>query len=125
MSVAPFLGTHERLEVWQKSMELLAECYRIAQRLPPHELYGLGGQLRRAALSVPTNIAEGCGPLGAGDRLRFLSFARGSLCEIQSLLAAAELLGYATATDLGPARDLLGQSSRFLSGLRRYLISKR
>lgn len=101
-------------------MELLAECYSVARRLPAYELYGLTSQVRRAALSIPTNVAEGCGRSSPKDRLRFFSFARGSVCELQTLLAATELLGYAGPDELAKARDLLGHVGRLLGGLRRH-----
>jgi four helix bundle protein len=81
-------------------MELLVESYRIALLLPDCERYGLAAQIRRAAVSIPANIAEGCGRVGTRDRLRFFSFARGSVCELQTLLAAVVILNYAPTSEL-------------------------
>ena len=75
-------------------MALLADVYRVAARLPSAERWGLGSQMRRAAVSIPTNIAEGFGRRSHGDFARFLTIAEGSLRELQTLLEAVVLLGY-------------------------------
>lgn len=115
---------HERLTVWQRAMDLLVESYRIARMLPSDERYGLASQLRRAALSVPSNIAEGSGRAGPRERLRFLAIARGSLSELRTLIAAVERLGYARDRDLAKARDLCDHTGRLLNGLRRYVANR-
>ena len=115
------LTDHERLLAWRTAMALLVECYRIARLLPASERYGMASQIRRAAMSVPANIAEGCGRVGPRDRLRFFSMARGSLCEVRTLLSAIELVGYAEAVQLAKARDLSNHTGRLLNGLRRYV----
>ncbi len=75
-------------------MRLLTATYRLAARLPPVERYGLASQLRRAAVSIPANIAEGFGRRGAGEMRHFLSIAEGSLRELQTLLDAIVILEY-------------------------------
>ena len=124
MSATAFLPSHERLDVWQRAMELLVECYRIARLLPSEERYGLASQIRRAAVSVAANIAEGCGRSAAGDRLRFFSFSRGSLCEVRTLLAAVKMLGYVKSSDLERALDLTLGCGQLISGLRRSVRSR-
>lgn len=104
MMPAAYVSNHERLDAWQKAMDLMVECYRIARLLPVEERYGLASQIRRAAVSVPANIAEGCGRGGGGDRLRFMSIARGSLCELRTLLAAVERLSYVSHSELQHAQ---------------------
>jgi four helix bundle protein len=74
---------YRALDVWQKAMELATEIYKICAQLPVSERFGLTDQLRRAAVSVPANIAEGYGR-GAGDYRRFVQIARGSLMEIET-----------------------------------------
>lgn len=103
-------------------MELVVESYRIARLLPKHELYALGAQIRRAAISIPANLAEGCGSIGMGDRLRFLGYARRSTCELHTLFTAAEKLDYVNAKDLELADDLLLHVGRLNSGMRRRLV---
>ena len=118
------LTDHERLDTWQRAMDLLVESYAIAKLLPTEERYGLASQLRRAAVSVAANIAEGCGLTSRGDRLRFLAIARGSLCELRTLISAVEVLHYAEGSCLIRARELLDQTGQLLSGLRRYLSTR-
>jgi four helix bundle protein len=77
-------------------MRLLTEVYRLTPDLPPSELYGLSSQLRRAALSIPTNIAEGFGRRAPRELRHFLSIAEGSLRELQTLLEATTMLGYSS-----------------------------
>jgi four helix bundle protein len=91
------------LRVWQIGMDISIKCYRLTESLPKEERYGLTSQIRRAAVSVPANIAEGFGRANPGDNHRFLSIAQGSLKEVETLLEVARRLGY-----LGDGRpDLL------------------
>ena len=82
------------LQVWQKAMQLTVAIYRLTREFPKDELYGLSGQIRRAAVSVPSNIAEGHGRSGNREFMQFLSVARGSLCELQTQLEIARLLRF-------------------------------
>ncbi|HJT24614.1 MAG TPA: four helix bundle protein, partial [bacterium] len=75
---------HEKLMVWQKSMRLVSEIYRVSQKFPKEETYGLISQVRRSAVSVPSNIAEGKGRYTAGEFRQFLIQARGSLAELET-----------------------------------------
>src|SRR5688572_13996476 len=84
--------THESLLVWQASMDLVAAVYRLTKLLPIDERYGLSSQLRRAAVSVAVNIAEGSGRVARGDFLHFLSISRGSLREVECFLSVTERL---------------------------------
>ncbi len=91
------------LHVWQTAMILVDACYAITRRFPSDERFGLVSQIRRAAVSVPSNIAEGHGRTGAGEYLRFLSVARGSLRELETLLLISGRQGFladATQADL-------------------------
>lgn len=93
--------SYTELEVWQKSMELVTLVYTHTRVFPKEEVYGLTSQIRRAAVSVPSNIAEGQGRLSTGEFLNHLSIARGSLMEVQTQTRIAERLGYLhpTATE--------------------------
>lgn len=86
------LKSYRDLEVWQLGIELVEDIYSITKEFPRDERFGLTGQLRRAALSIPTNIAEGYGRSHRGDYLRFLSIASGSVCEVESLMIVATRL---------------------------------
>src|SRR5688572_33370154 len=84
--------SHRDLIVWRESMRLLTEVYRLAPDLPPFELYGLSSQLRRAALSIPTNIAECFGRRAPRELRHSLSIAEGSLRELHTLFEASLIL---------------------------------
>jgi|SRR5215469_7094505 len=87
-------GTFADLEVWRASMEVVTRIYRLTRHFPKDEMYGLTSQIRRAAVSVPSNIAEGKGRASDRELSQFLCVARGSLFEIQTQLHIAEKLGY-------------------------------
>lgn len=90
------------LDVWKKSMELSVDIYRITQSFPSTELYGLTSQLRRAAVSVASNIAEGSGRHSTKEFLQFLNIANGSLAEIETHLELAYRLNYIQSIELQP-----------------------
>jgi four helix bundle protein len=85
------------LTVWKRSMQLTVSIYRLTQKFPREEIYGLTSQIRRSAVSVPSNIAEGHGRLSTGEFRQFLGIARASNCEIQTQLEIARVLGYGDA----------------------------
>lgn len=99
------------LVVWQKAHEMVLATYRMSQSLPKHELYGLTSQLRRAAVSVPANIAEGFRKRGNADKLRFYNIAQASLEEVRSYLILIQDLGYAAT---GEVEVTAGSVSRLL-----------
>jgi len=89
-----FKRPHERLDVWRDSMELVEMIYTLSSGFPGSERFGLTSQMRRAAVSVPSNIAEGAARRSTPEYLRFLSIARGSLSELDTQLQIAIRLGY-------------------------------
>ena len=82
------------LRVWRSAMDLTVAVYRVTSKFPRHETYGLGGQLQRAAVSVPSNIAEGHTREHTKEFLNHISMARGSLAELQTQIEIAQRLGY-------------------------------
>ncbi|HCF94156.1 MAG TPA: four helix bundle protein [Verrucomicrobia bacterium] len=96
--------SYKDLIVWQKSMDLVAMVYQVTKTFPREELYGLTNQLRRAAVSIPSNIAEGQARNSTAEFRNFLSIARGSLAEVETQLLIAERLNY---IDSGKLRELL------------------
>jgi four helix bundle protein len=90
-----------KLVVWQKSHQLTLDIYKITRAYPKEELYGLTSQTRRAAASIPTNIAEGCGRNGGADLARFLDIALGSACELDYHFLLARDLDFFTNADYG------------------------
>ena len=87
-------STFQDLRIWQEAMDLTVEVYRATGGFPKHETYGLSSQMRRAAVSVPSNIAEGKGHRSDPEFVRFLLHARGSLLELQTQLLIARRLQY-------------------------------
>ncbi|HZD33204.1 MAG TPA: four helix bundle protein [Candidatus Angelobacter sp.] len=109
--------SYQDLFAWQKAMDLVTEIYRLSRCFPKEELYGLTSQLRRAAVSVPSNIAEGQGRHGKVEFRHFLRLAMGSLMEIETQVLIADRLNY-VESDL--AKTVLRDSvelGRILSGL--------
>lgn len=88
------MGTHKDLDVWKKSMDLAEEVYRISKKLPRDEQYVLVPQMRRAAISIPNNIAEGSGRKGPKEFCHYLDIATASLVELESQLLLVKRLGY-------------------------------
>jgi four helix bundle protein len=91
--------SHKKLRAWQQAVELVAEIYSATASFPKDEQFGLRGQLRRAAVSVPANLAEGCGRNGRKELLHFLGIAGGSLAELDTLVEIAERLRYLPRAD--------------------------
>lgn len=109
---------HRDLIAWQKAMELVTAIYKVTREFPKDELYGLTTQLRRAAVSVPSNLAEGHGRNSRKEFHQFIGQARGSLVEAETQLEIARNLGYldqATADDLLTKANEVG---RLINGLR-------
>jgi four helix bundle protein len=106
---------HHRLIAWQEAIELVTDIYEITSNFPRDELYGLTAQMRRAAISVPSNIAEGAARMGNRDFARFLVTARSSLSELDTQLTIAERLGYVSGD--GSMRERMNRIFRLLAGL--------
>lgn len=92
--------TFQDVEVWQKSHRWVLAIYRFTEGFPKHELFGLSSQLRRAAVSIPANFAEGFKKSGVADKLRFYNIAQGSLEECRYYLILAGDLGYGDTAEL-------------------------
>ena len=106
---------YRELKVWQKAMEMVTEVYRLTQTFPREEIFGLTSQIRRAAVSVPSNIAEGQGRLTRGEFRQFLGHAKGSLAELETQILIAKNLGY--INDPLRTLDRLSEVARMLNGL--------
>ena len=112
---------YQDLLVWQRAMELVAGVYDATRQWPKEEQFGLVAQVRRAAVSVPSNIAEGHGRSGAREYLHHGSVAFGSLCELETQILIAKRLQYLDAARSGPLLHLIGDVRRLLLGLIRRL----
>lgn len=109
----------ERLKIWQKSRLLVKEVYRIVSDFPPEEKYGLSDQLRRAVISVASNIAEGTGRFSAKEKVHFCEIAYGSLMEVLCQLTLAVDLGLAPLEEVDDLRPLIEELGRQLCAYRR------
>ena len=105
------------LVVWQKAMTLVTEVYRATASFPKDELFALTSQLRRAAVSVPSNIAEGQGRLSKREFHYFLGLARGSLMEVETQVQIASNLGYLKAETVSDLLSISAEVGRVLNGL--------
>jgi len=112
------------LKVWQRSHALVLELYRLTREFPTDERFGLTSQLRRAATSIPTNIAEGSRRQHRQDFARFLNIAEGSLAEVEYLLLLSRDLGYLDEQTVRPHRDEASEIARMLHALRRKVESE-
>ena len=102
-------------------MTLTEECYRATKSFPREEMFGLTSQIRRAAVSIPANIAEGQGCYFTKEFLKHLSISRGSLMELETHLIISERIGLLDSTQLAPLLNLTDEISRMMSGLRKAL----
>jgi four helix bundle protein len=100
---------------WQRAMTLVTDVYTVTTNFPKQEMFGLTNQLRRASISVASNIAEGQGRLTTGEFVHFLGMARGSCLEVQTQLEAAKRLGFGDEQDLRKADATAGEVVRMLN----------
>ena len=109
------------LEVWQRAIELTLAVYKLTAAFPDSERFGLTSQLRRAAVSVASNIAEGYGRSTRGEYVLFLGHARGSISEVETQIVIAKALEFGSKEDLRNAESLCNQVGRMLRGLMKLL----
>lgn len=112
---------YQKLVVWQRAMQLVTEIYQLTDTFPDSEKFGLRSQLRRAAVSIPSNIAEGSGRSSDKDFVRFLSIATGSLQELETQLLIAEKLRYTDSAE--NLLELVDQIFAMLNNLKLKLAS--
>lgn len=115
---------YRKLEVWQKAMDLVLQCYRLTDNYPKHESYGLSNQTQRAAVSIPANIAEGHERQHTKEFLQFLSIAKGSLAELETCVILAQRLKYISNQQVQALLEKTGEVGRMISGLQRSLNQK-
>lgn len=118
------MKTHKDLEAWKKSLDFVTEIYKLTNTFPPDERYGLTNQIRRAAVSVPSNIAEGAARNYDKEFIQFLYIALGGASEIETQLTIAFNLGFLSDDDF---KNLISQqetTSKLIMGLVKYLKNK-
>ena len=117
------ISSYRDLLVWQKAMDLTAGVYRLCRRLPKAEQFVLGNQLRRSAISVASNIAEGHQRRRLGEYLHHLSIARGSLAELETQIRIALAVDYFPEQEIRPLMEDADEVGRMLGGLTRKLAA--
>jgi four helix bundle protein len=111
------VSSYRDLVVWQKSVDLVTDIYAATPTFPRHEVFGLTSQLRRSAVSVPSNVAEGQGRATRGEFIQFLSHARGSLFELETQLHIAGKLGYLPLESSQSLESKAEEVARIFNGL--------
>ena len=112
---------YSELLVWKKAMDLVTQVYQLTREFPSEEKYGLVSQLQRAAVSIPSNIAEGHGRKSTGAYLNHISIANGSLMEVETLIQIANRLGYLPQQQVNDLLSCTDEIGKMLSGLHRSL----
>ncbi len=118
------MNNYRDLKVWQMAMKLTEDIYRTTKSFPSRETYALANQLQRAAVSIPSNIAEGHARSSTKDYLRFVAISQGSLAEAETQLELAHRLGYVPEAELLGLFEQTKEIGRMLHGLRSALTAK-
>ncbi|HLJ23903.1 MAG TPA: four helix bundle protein [Candidatus Acidoferrales bacterium] len=116
---------YRELAVWSRSMDLVEVCYQLSRRLPQSEAYGLASQIRRAAVSIPANIAEGHGRRSLSEYIQHLSIANGSLEELETHLMISGRIDYLEENEIISALEASAEIGRMLGSLIENLRDKR
>ena len=111
------IQSYRDLVAWQKAMDLVETIYHLSKQFPKEELYGLTSQIRRAAISIPSNVAEGHARLSKGEFCQFIGHARGSLAEVSTQVLLALRLGFIKQSDADIALASADEVGRILNGL--------
>ena len=115
---------HKKLDVWKAAMKVAQKTYQLTKTFPEEEKFGLVSQMRRAAVSIPCNIAEGAARQGKREFKNFLSIAQGSLSELDTQFELAVLLGFLSDEKMNEITEQLKRIDMMLSGLIRSLMKK-
>ena len=114
------MAAYKNLEAWKHSMQLVKEIYILTKTFPKEEIYALSSQLKRAAVSIPSNIAEGCGRNYKKDTIQFLHIARGSLYETETQVEIAVMNNFIQESDLVSLTTIITTCMKTLNGLINY-----
>lgn len=113
------MNNFRELSVWKKAIDMVKEVYLITSRFPKEELCGLTNQIRRAAVSVPSNIAEGAGRNSGKEFVHFLSIALGSCYELETQFVISRELGFVTEQDLSVLENVFAEIQKMIRGLQK------
>jgi len=114
------MKSYKELEAWKKSMKLVRDVYAIVKDFPKEELYGLTSQIKRAAISIPANIAEGVGRNYKKDTTQFLHISRGSLYELETLLNISDMVGIIKIEVFNNISEKINECAKIINGLITY-----
>ena len=117
------MQNHKELIVWQKAIDLVAEVYKLVKMLPKEETYALSDQMRRAVVSIPSNIAEGFGRNSTREYVHFLRIARGSCFELDTQIIACVKIAYLSENETKLSSELLNEIIKMLSSMIKKLSS--
>ena len=115
---------YKKVDAYHIAKEYVIFVYSLLRKFPQYETYALCDQIRRAAVSIPSNIAEGLGRVSVKERIHFMEIAFGSLAEVSCQLDISESLGYISANELQEAEERAERLSKVMSGLKNYLATK-
>ena len=115
---------YKKVEAYKKAKEFTIYVYSLIRRFPSYEQHAICDQIRRAAVSIPSHIAEGLGRMPLKERIHFLEISYGSLTEVTCQLDISESLGYITPDELATAENMSVEVGRIMSGLRKALVNK-
>jgi four helix bundle protein len=115
---------HKKLDAWRKAIDLTVQIYQVTEKMPEEERFGLTAQMRRSAVSVPSNIAEGAAKRTKKEFVQYLHIARGSLSEFDTQVIICRELGYFSDTDLNVLTTEIERESKLGSGLIRFLAKR-
>jgi four helix bundle protein len=118
------METHKNLQVWQKSISFVTEIYNLTKTFPKEEIYCIVSQIRRAAVSIPANIAEGCARKSTKEYIQFLYVSMGSAAELETHMIISSNLGYIAKNECEKLQTSLEEIIRMLSGLIKSLSEK-
>jgi four helix bundle protein len=119
------IKSYKDLVVWQKSIALVKQVYQVTRTFPADEKFGLVSQMRRAAVSVPSNIAEGHARNTTGEFIQFISHAEGSLAELETQVILSVELKFCSETNVQPLNDQIEEIQKMTNALRRSLVQRR
>lgn len=118
------MKTHKDLDVWKKSIDFVVRIYKVTDRFPKNEIYGITSQIRRASVSIPSNIAEGAGRAYDKEFKQFLNIALGSISEVDTQLLIAYKLNYHEKDEYPKLENDLTDIRKMVLGLRKYINEK-
>jgi len=118
------MKTHKDLDVWKKSIEFVTEIYKVSKDFPKEEIYGITSQIRRAAVSIPSNISEGAGRSSDKEFAHFISIALGSIAETETQLIIVKNLGYLSENDFSKLENNLTDIRKMTLGLKKFINDK-